>query len=157
MMVTLEKEESIKAWSIWSPDFKQNFVLFYEWLFDILWIFINCLLYWVTKQRYKKNAVPFNDIFNNVLLPDVVILNIVTYFYKNNVSAIISLSMALQPFGHRFLFQFLNPIHSSPWTGDQPVAGPLPTHRTTQTQINAFVFDSNAWSQRSNYRRRLMP
>jgi hypothetical protein len=24
----------------------------------------------------------------------------------------------------------------TPWTGDQPVARPLPTHRTTQTQIS---------------------
>jgi hypothetical protein len=37
------------------------------------------------------------------------------------------------------LFQFLNPTHRhtvgrTPWTGDQPVARPLPTHRTTQTQ-----------------------
>jgi hypothetical protein len=39
--------------------------------------------------------------------------------------------MALQPFGPWRLFQFLNP---SPWTGDQPVAKPLPTHRTRQTQ-----------------------
>jgi hypothetical protein len=34
------------------------------------------------------------------------------------------------------LFQFLN-LHTvgrAPWTGDQPVARPLPTHWTTQTQ-----------------------
>jgi hypothetical protein len=47
------------------------------------------------------------------------------------------LSMALQSFvGPWPLFQFLNAIQSgrTPWTGDQPVARPLPTHRTTQTQ-----------------------
>jgi hypothetical protein len=34
------------------------------------------------------------------------------------------------------LFQFFNPytIGRTPWTGDQTVASPLPTHRTTQTQ-----------------------
>jgi hypothetical protein len=34
------------------------------------------------------------------------------------------------------LFQFLNlyTVSKAPWTGDQPVARPLPTHRTTQTQ-----------------------
>jgi hypothetical protein len=34
------------------------------------------------------------------------------------------------------LFQFLNHIHSSrtTWMGDHPVARPLPTHTTTQTQ-----------------------
>jgi hypothetical protein len=33
-------------------------------------------------------------------------------------------------------FHFLNlyAVGRTPWTGDQPVAGPLPTHRTTQTQ-----------------------
>jgi hypothetical protein len=32
-------------------------------------------------------------------------------------------------------FSFPNPIHGrTPWTGDQPVARPLPTHRTTLTQ-----------------------
>jgi hypothetical protein len=34
------------------------------------------------------------------------------------------------------LSQFLNlySVGRTPWTGDQPVARPLPTHRTTQTQ-----------------------
>jgi hypothetical protein len=34
------------------------------------------------------------------------------------------------------LFQFLNlyAVDRTPWTGDQPVERPLPTHRTTQTQ-----------------------
>jgi hypothetical protein len=34
------------------------------------------------------------------------------------------------------LFQFLNPytVGRTPWKGDQPVAKPLPTYRTTQTQ-----------------------
>jgi hypothetical protein len=45
--------------------------------------------------------------------------------------------MALQLFvGLRPVFQFLNlyTVGRTPWTGDQPVARPLPTHRTTQTQ-----------------------
>jgi hypothetical protein len=46
--------------------------------------------------------------------------------------------MALQPFvGPWPLLQFRNLYHtdgSTSWTGDQPVARPLPTHRTTQTQ-----------------------
>jgi hypothetical protein len=34
------------------------------------------------------------------------------------------------------LFQFLNPytVGTTPWTEDQPVARPLPTHRTAKTQ-----------------------
>jgi hypothetical protein len=48
----------------------------------------------------------------------------------------LSLSMALQPFALWSLFQFLNlyTVGTTPWTGDQPVARPLPTYRTTQTQ-----------------------
>jgi hypothetical protein len=33
-----------------------------------------------------------------------------------------------------FSFFILYTVGRTPWTGDQPVAGPLPTHRTTQTQ-----------------------
>jgi hypothetical protein len=38
--------------------------------------------------------------------------------------------------GLRRLFKFLNlyTVGRTPWTGDQPIARPLPTHRTTQTQ-----------------------
>jgi hypothetical protein len=45
--------------------------------------------------------------------------------------------MALQLIvGPWSLIQFLNlyTVGRSPWTGDQPVGRPLPTHRTTQTQ-----------------------
>jgi hypothetical protein len=46
---------------------------------------------------------------------------------------IIHLSMAVQPsVGPWPLFQFRT--GRTPWTEDQPVARPLPTHRTTQTQ-----------------------
>jgi hypothetical protein len=49
----------------------------------------------------------------------------------------IYLSMALQPFvvpWPLFSFLILYTVGRTPWTGDQPVARPLPTHRTTQTQ-----------------------
>jgi hypothetical protein len=63
--------------------------------------------------------------------------------------------MALQPFVEPWpLFQFLNlyTVGRTPWTGDQPVARPLPTHRTAQTQNkrtqNPFLeWDSNPRSQ----------
>jgi hypothetical protein len=45
--------------------------------------------------------------------------------------------MVLQPFVGPwpfFSFLILFTVDRSPWTGDQPVARPLPTHRTTQTQ-----------------------
>jgi hypothetical protein len=52
-------------------------------------------------------------------------------------------SMALQPFVRPWpLLQFRNLFYTvgrTPWTSDQPVARPLPTHRRTQTQINAHT------------------
>jgi hypothetical protein len=54
-----------------------------------------------------------------------------------NPLSFIHSSMALQPFvGPWPLLQFRNPFYTdgrTPWTSDQPVARPLPTHRTTQT------------------------
>jgi hypothetical protein len=48
------------------------------------------------------------------------------------------------------------------WTSDQPVAKPLPTHRTTQNRINEHIhpcleYDSNPRSQRSSERIQFMP
>jgi hypothetical protein len=44
--------------------------------------------------------------------------------------------MALQPLWTLAAFHFLNLciVGRTPWTGDQPVARPLPTHMTAQTQ-----------------------
>jgi hypothetical protein len=48
--------------------------------------------------------------------------------------------MALQPFvGPWPLLQFRNLFYTvgrTPWTGDQPVARPLPAHSTTKTQAS---------------------
>jgi hypothetical protein len=47
------------------------------------------------------------------------------------------LSMVLQlllDLGHFFSFLILYRAGRTPWTGDQPVVRPLPTHRTTQTE-----------------------
>jgi hypothetical protein len=38
--------------------------------------------------------------------------------------------------GRCFSFLILYAVGRTPWTGDQPVARPLPTHRTTQEQNN---------------------
>jgi hypothetical protein len=62
------------------------------------------------------------------------------YFVQFTFSFIHS-SMALQPFfGPWLILQLRNIFYTvgrTPWTGDQPVARPLPTHRTTQTQIKS--------------------
>jgi hypothetical protein len=51
----------------------------------------------------------------------------------------------------------------NPWTSDQPVARPLPTHRTARTQNKSthkhpcLEWDSNSRSQRPSERRQFMP
>jgi hypothetical protein len=51
-------------------------------------------------------------------------------------------------------------VGRTPWTGDQPVARPLPTHRTTQTQNKhkhpGLQWDSNSGSQCWSTRRHFM-
>jgi hypothetical protein len=76
-------------------------------------------------------------------------------------------SMAVLPFiGPWPLPQFRNLFYTddrAPWTSDQPVANPLPKHRTAQTQNKrthrhlCLEWDSNPRSQGSNERRQFMP
>jgi hypothetical protein len=64
------------------------------------------------------------------LLPSKDQAHIRQLFYSSDI-------MTLQSFVWPWpLFQFLNlyTVGRTPWTRDQPVARPLPTHRTTQTQ-----------------------
>jgi hypothetical protein len=59
--------------------------------------------------------------------------------FLQNYVTYLSISIYLwlySPYGPWPLFQFLNlyKVGRTPWTGDEPVARPLPTQRTTQTQ-----------------------
>jgi hypothetical protein len=61
-------------------------------------------------------------------------------------------------------FFILYTVGKTPWTRDQPVARPLPTHRTTQIQNKLAQYrhpylewDSNRESQRLSERRPFMP
>jgi hypothetical protein len=51
--------------------------------------------------------------------------------------------------------QFPNPktVGRTPWTGDQPVARPLPTNRINAHRHRCLEWDSNPRSQRSSERR----
>jgi hypothetical protein len=78
---------------------------------------------------------------------------------------IIIIIMALQPFvGPWSLFSslILYTVGRTFCTGDQPVARPLPTHRTTQTQNKrthrhiCVEWDSSPRSQRSRERKQFM-
>jgi hypothetical protein len=66
--------------------------------------------------------------------------------------------------GHFFSFLILFTVGRIPCTGDQTVAGLLPTHKTTQTQNKrtqyrhqCLEWDSNPRSQRSSERKQFMP
>jgi hypothetical protein len=82
----------------------------------------------------KKLNIPEMSLnIQGLLFSKVVPTEGVAYPQRNYLH--ISLCTAVQAFGSSPLFQFLNPIHGrTPWTGDQPVARPSPTHRPTQTQ-----------------------
>jgi hypothetical protein len=65
-----------------------------------------------------------------------------------------NLQVLLLGLGQIFSFLILYTIGRTPWTGDQPVARPLPTHMATN-RINAHrhpcvEWDSNSRSQRSS-------
>jgi hypothetical protein len=65
--------------------------------------------------------------------------NLTSYIQLYYLGCLLSiyLSTALQfllDLGHFFTFLILYTFRRTPWTGDQPVARPLPTCRTTQTQ-----------------------
>jgi hypothetical protein len=47
-------------------------------------------------------------------------------------------STALEDLSSFFSFLILYTVGRTPWTGDQPVATLLPTHRTTHTDIHAL-------------------
>jgi hypothetical protein len=65
-------------------------------------------------------------------------------------------------FGRSFSFLILFTFGKTPWTGDEPVARPLPTYRTTQTQNKSIhrhpclEWDSNPRSQCSRGQRQFM-
>jgi hypothetical protein len=64
--------------------------------------------------------------------------------------------------GRSFSFLFLYTVGRTPWTANQPVARPLPTHRTPQTQNKCIhrhpclEWNSNPRSRRSSERRQFM-
>jgi hypothetical protein len=56
--------------------------------------------------------------------------NCIVFFTKASIYG----SKALVDLGRFFTFLIPYAVGRAPWTGDQPVARPLPTHRTTQTE-----------------------
>jgi hypothetical protein len=86
---------------------------------------------------------------------DDVLFQRINYAFRFSLSSTQHLHLWLySPCGPWPLFQFLNlyTVGRTPWTGDQPVARPLPTHRHPCLEWN-----SNPRSQHSSGRRRFMP
>jgi hypothetical protein len=84
----------------------------------------------------------------------------ITFF--SNIFGMVSTYLWLySPCGPWPLFQFLTLyiVGRVPWTEDQPIARPLPTHRTTQTHAHrhpCLEWDPNPRSQCLSGRRRFM-
>jgi hypothetical protein len=63
---------------------------------------------------------------------------------EHNALFIYGFTALLLDLGRFFSFLIFYTVGSTPWTGDQPAARPLPTHRTTQTQ-NKRIQTSVPW------------
>jgi hypothetical protein len=59
--------------------------------------------------------------------------------------------------GRSFSFLILYTVGRTPWTGDQPVAGPLPTHTIHPHTHPRLQWDSTPRSQRPSERGQFMP
>jgi hypothetical protein len=113
------------------------------------------------------HCMPEDRVLHNVLIHQILcrlgLLQLPIFKISNGSSDLILLLWFYSPFlGLRRFFSFLvlYTVGSTPWTGVQPVARPLPTHRTTQTQNNrtqyrhlCLEWDSNLRSQLSSKRK----
>jgi hypothetical protein len=101
-----------KLYSIWS-------------MFLILLIrSISSILSWSIKVHLTVCVMNFNS-------GAVIIFCRLLKFFSLSIYGSAALSWVLAAF---YNFLILYTVGKTPWTGDQPVARPLPTHRTTQTQ-----------------------
>jgi hypothetical protein len=90
------------------------------------------------KLTWRPSPLVFTQTSCSVLFIDInITLYASAYYYY----------MALHPFvgpGRLFSFIILYTFGRTPWTGDRPVAWPLPTHRTTQKH-NKCIQTSVPW------------
>jgi hypothetical protein len=66
-------------------------------------------------------------------------------------------SATLLDHGRFFRFLIFYAVSRTPWTGDQPVARPLPAHRIDTHRHPCLEWDSNPRSQCLSERRKFMP
>jgi hypothetical protein len=108
---------------------------------------------WDQKHEYINMKIVLKLMWK-IKVSKISLLMFSTYYYYYYGST------ALAAF---FSFLILYTDGRSLWTGDLPVARPLPTHRTqtqnkcTQYRHPCLEWDSNPWPQRSSKRRQFMP
>jgi hypothetical protein len=145
----------------WWKHFTVPFPSLHPWV----WVTIShatCLYNRITSSHYKLYPENGDCIFCGVATQKTV-----TAVRTSNATLLLLLLLWLYSplfgLGRFFSFLILYTVCSTSWTGDQPVARPLPTHRTTQSQNKRTQYrhpclerDSNPRSQRSSERRRFM-
>jgi hypothetical protein len=90
----------------------------YQLACNVLWLAVTCV---VNVPMQTRLILAYSSIVKSYYY----------YYYYYYYYASTALLLGL---GHFFSFLILHTIGRTLWTGDQPVAMPLPTHRTTQTQ-----------------------
>jgi hypothetical protein len=108
------------------------------------------------RSKSRKNLCDLHNLSKTNRGKTRVIRNGLCHSYDFSLSLSLSLYSPLD-LGHIFSFLILHTVGRIPWKGDQPVARPLPTHRTTQAQNKRLDWDSNPGSQCSSGRRQFMP
>jgi hypothetical protein len=83
----------------------------------------------------RKNGVSMMMMMMMMMMINILFLLLLLCFYS-----------PLSVLGHFFSFLILYTFGRTPWTGDQHVSRPLPTHRKHKRRINARNTDIHAFS-----------
>jgi hypothetical protein len=116
----------------------------------------------IAADKADKASTQWHRIQRNRILRVMWFNELLENFYYFFTHSFVHSPMALQPFIVPWsLLQFHNLFYTvgrNPWTGDQPVARPVPTHRiNAHANIHVFEWDLSPRSQLSSERRQSMP
>jgi hypothetical protein len=119
------------------------------------------LTLWV--QKISKTLLRIACVFSPLIVSFQIGADPLTNVYIIiNATVVICLSIygstiLLLDLGRFFSFLILYAVGTTPWTADQPVARPLPTHRINAHGHLCLEWDSNSRSQRLTERRQFIP
>jgi hypothetical protein len=91
-------------------------------------------VYWTTYIVCIHIIFPFQNVIRNYRVPLFMKLACYSISEVKNIFIHPWLYRPLSDLGRFFSFLILYTVGKTPWTGDQPVASSLPTHRTIQIQ-----------------------